>query len=99
MTQSTVTIEGLIQLANSYAIRIEKQEAHIKFLEECIEDRDIHTMLSLREPPTEEEILAVADKLNLILIGDLREIVKSFAKELHITLMRRVYVEPLNKGK
>ena len=30
--------------------------------------------------------------------ANVREIIKAFAKELHITLMRRVYVEPLNKG-
>ena len=94
MTESTVTIEGLINLANDLIA----QNTGVRNKLEYVENKEIHTMLSLREPPTEEEILAVADKLNLILIGDLREIVKAFAKELHITLMRRVYVEPLNKG-
>ena len=94
MTHSTVTIESLTELANDLIA----QNTGVRNKLEYVEDREIQTMLSLREPPTEAEILAVADKLNLILIGDLREIVKAFAKELHITLMRRVYVEPLNKG-
>lgn len=93
MTESTVTIEGLINFANDLVA----QNAGVRNKLEYVEDRELQTMMTLREPPTEEEILAVADKLNLILIGDLREIVKDFAKELHITLMRRVYVEPLNK--
>ena len=94
MSGSTVTIEGLINLANDLIA----QNTGVRNKLEYVEDRELQTMMALREPPTEEEILAVADKLNLILTGDLREIVKSFAKELHITLMRRVYVEPLNKG-
>ena len=94
MTHSTVTIEGLINLANDLIA----QNTGVRNKLEYVEDRELQTMMALREPPTEEEILAVADKLNLILAGDLREIVKAFAKELHITLMRRVYVEPLNKG-
>ena len=94
MSGSTVTIEGLINLANDLIA----QNTGVRNKLEYVEDRELQTMMALREPPTEEEILAVADKLNLILVGDLREIVKAFAKELHITLMRRVYVEPLNKG-
>ena len=93
MSGSTVTIEGLINLANDLIA----QNTGVRNKLEYVEDRELQTMMALREPPTEEEILAVADKLNLILVGDLREIVKAFAKELHITLMRRVYVEPLNK--